>query len=137
MCIRDRYFWVDLLAGAVTALALAAMTSGRLSALHRLLGSNPATSVGRYSYSVYCIHLPLLWLVWHFGVSRLELSALGTFTALTAAGVPVVLVVSYLFFLVVERPFVRHRSMGELRRSLARREDRGTGPSAAQVIRVQ
>ena len=113
--VDAQYFWIDLLAGVATTCALAALACGGLRALGRLLVLRPLRAVGLYSYSVYCVHLPVLYLVWHFLVADLALAPLPHFLVLTAVGVPVVLTVAWAFSLVFERPFITHRSLASLR----------------------
>jgi peptidoglycan/LPS O-acetylase OafA/YrhL len=120
--VEREYFWVDLLAGAATAVVLWSLAIGRGAGLGRFLASRPLAGTGGFSYSIYCMHLPLMWLVWHFGLAPLELSPLGGLALLFAVALPVVLVGSYVFSQVFEQPFLRHRSFRELGNGFIRRE---------------
>lgn len=122
--VDEQYFWVDLAAGAVTAVALAALACGGLPRLCAVLGSRPLRSVGLFSYSVYCVHLPILWLVWHLWLASLRVSPMAHFLLLTGLGVPVALVGSWVFSLAFEKPFLTHRSFRDWQVLLSRRTTR-------------
>jgi len=113
--VNTRYFWLDLVVGTAVALMLAALAADRPRWLHRVLSSAPLRSTGLYSYSIYCVHLPLLWLVWHFGVGRIDVGRGVQFALLVVLGLPLVLLGSYLFSLVFEKPFLTYRSFRDLR----------------------
>nr|WP_227463953.1 acyltransferase [Nocardioides lijunqiniae] len=136
--VVDHFFWVDLLVGAAVAAAIGALAVGRGHAAARLLGSRVLVGVGAYSYSIYLVHAPILWLVWHFGVSRPDLSPGARLAVLLATAGPIVLVACWLFHLVFERPFLTRRSWAAWRDLLspyaARRAGRpapGLPPPAA------
>ena len=112
--VNTRYFWLDMVVGTAVALLLASLTADRPSWLHRLLSSRPLRSTGLYSYSIYCVHLPMLWLVWHFGIGRIGVGRGAQFVLLVVLGLPVVLFGSYLFSLIFEKPFLTYRSFHEL-----------------------
>jgi peptidoglycan/LPS O-acetylase OafA/YrhL len=112
--VSTRYFWLDLIVGTAVALLLASLAADRPGWLHRLLSSRPLRSTGLYSYSIYCVHLPMLWLVWHFGIARIDVGRAGQFVLLLVLGLPVVLFGCYVFSLVFEKPFLTYRSFHEL-----------------------
>ena len=118
--VTEQYFWVDLVAGAATALAAGALVARRPGPLHDVLASRPLRGAGAFSYSIYCVHLPILWLVWHFGIDRVTDGPMTVFTGLTLVGVPAVLVGSYWFSRAFERPFLTHRSFRSLFAALRR-----------------
>ena len=108
--IDEQYFWVDLLVGGGTAVYLAALASSHPPRSRSLLASWPLQRLGMFSYSIYCVHLPVLWLVWHFGISHLPYGRTGLFLALTGVGLPAVVLFSWLFSLLFEKPFLTRRS---------------------------
>lgn len=112
--IDREYFWIDLLVGLGTACLLAALADGGLAPLRRVLAGPVASRVGLFSYSIYLVHLPMLWLTKHFVVDHLPGGALAHFFLLCALGGPVVLSGAYVFHRGCERPFTRHRSLAEL-----------------------
>jgi peptidoglycan/LPS O-acetylase OafA/YrhL len=100
----------DLLVGAAAATLLVHCTeqaiNGRRGFLLSVLESRPALAVGHFSYSLYLTHLPLLALC-YFGLAGLGLSGPALALAMLAVGVPASLLVGYLFYLAVERHFLR------------------------------
>ncbi len=108
--VETHYFWVTLLVGAATAAWLASLVEGRPRMLSSLLATRPLGSTGRFSYSLYCVHLPLLWLTWRFVVTPIGASTEASFWMLLALGLPVALVGAYAFSRVFERPFLTRRS---------------------------
>ncbi|BDI29362.1 hypothetical protein CCAX7_14130 [Capsulimonas corticalis] len=71
----------------------------------RVLNSKAAQAVGAFSYSLYLIHVPLLEQIDRFLPQGL--SADERWGMLAAIGLPLVLAAAYLFYLAVERPFLR------------------------------
>ena len=66
----------------------------------------PLVLVGTFGYSLYLVHAPLLQLLWQYVLVPLHLSPFATFEWLATGGTAVILVVSYLFFLACEKPFM-------------------------------
>ncbi len=102
----------DALVGAATASALLYLTphalrpaEQRRPLLLRILESGPLVALGRFSYSLYLTHLPIVALC-YFGLRRLELSPNAEMLSLIALGLPLSLLFSYAFFWVFERRFV-------------------------------
>jgi peptidoglycan/LPS O-acetylase OafA/YrhL len=73
----------------------------------RVLDSRAVAGLGRFSYSMYLIHEPLLRLTAGF-LLALGLPAPALFAAQFLLAVPLVIGLCYLFYLPFERPFVRH-----------------------------
>jgi len=71
----------------------------------RLCESRPAVRLGVFSYSLYLIHAPVL-AVCQALVRPLRLPPTWELTLMLAAGVPLALLCSYLFYLAFERPFL-------------------------------
>jgi peptidoglycan/LPS O-acetylase OafA/YrhL len=71
----------------------------------RLLKSRPLVLVGTFSYSLYLIHAPALWVLFPV-IHTLRLSDNAAFLFRLAVGTPFALLLAYLFFLIVERPFL-------------------------------
>lgn len=113
--VDREYFWVDLLVGATAASLIGWLATDRPRRLAAVLGGWPLRNLGLFSYTIYCIHLPVLWLVWHFGVSRIEADATTKFVLLTAVGMPTVVAASWMFSRVFEKPFLTHRSFASVR----------------------
>ena len=65
-----------------------------------------AVFVGTFSYSLYLIHAPLLQVAWQYGVEPLHESPGVAFLLMLAFAVPPIVALSFVFFLVAERPFL-------------------------------
>jgi peptidoglycan/LPS O-acetylase OafA/YrhL len=96
-----------------TVVGLAAMTLVVAAArrpngwLHQALAARPLARIGLFSYSLYLVHAPLVHLVWQYALRPLHLGPRATFSLLVAAGGPAIVGAAWLFFLVLERPFLR------------------------------
>ena len=86
----------------------------------RLVQSPLAITLGAFSYSLYLSHGPVLTVLSHL-LHSLQMSANLTATALYLVGLPISLLIAYLFYLVFERPFT---SSFLLKRKLQRAESR-------------
>jgi peptidoglycan/LPS O-acetylase OafA/YrhL len=100
---------VDLLLGAGVGPLIAglALAQGKLlTTLKRILRWRPLVFVGSFSYSLYLVHTPLLhgaWLIW----SKLtQQGPVGLF-GLLLLSCPLIVVLSWCFFVLFERPFMR------------------------------
>jgi peptidoglycan/LPS O-acetylase OafA/YrhL len=102
----------DAMVGATTAVSLVYLTKHAVKPAStsrpfclRVLESAPLVAVGRFSYSLYLTHLPVVALL-YFGLRRLALSASTEMLLLSVLSVPASLLFSYAFFWVFERRFV-------------------------------
>ncbi|HTK21248.1 MAG TPA: acyltransferase [Mucilaginibacter sp.] len=66
----------------------------------------PLVLTGTFSYSLYLIHPPLLQLLTQYVLADMHLSTLGKTCFLIIVGTPLIVFISYLFFLVFEKPFL-------------------------------
>jgi peptidoglycan/LPS O-acetylase OafA/YrhL len=116
------FFWVDLAAAPAIALLLAAVATERPKPLVWLLDTRPVRSLGKFSYSLYLVHAPIV-LVVAVKVAQPWLgTGLDAFWLTLAIAVPVSLVFARLFAAVFEIPFQRYRSFTALRAAIS---DRG------------
>ena len=107
--------WIDALVGGFAALVLLMLGAqnrrGGRTRLHAVLSWRPLASVGQFSYSLYLIHLPLLWLF--IAVSHLAVHHGVSFhivrRCLAVFGVPLIVAAAYGFSIVFERPFLDSR----------------------------
>lgn len=111
---NDHAWTVDVLVGAIVAAMLIYCTSFLTTTDNRqqpililqLLGSQWAVALGSFSYSLYLVHAPIL------GVSQLLVDSLDmppmvqVLTLLMV--VPLAVILSYLFHLAFERPFMHN-----------------------------
>jgi peptidoglycan/LPS O-acetylase OafA/YrhL len=94
------------------------MTSLNHSAwYHRLLSFPPLVFVGTFAYSIYLVHAPFLQLLWQYPYAPMQSQPLLMFGLLIFPGMPLIVSVSYLFFIFCERPFLNKR---EAKGSLSR-----------------
>jgi peptidoglycan/LPS O-acetylase OafA/YrhL len=101
---------MDILVGAATAalLAYAAAAKGSPSGLVRFLSTRGFVWLGVVSYSLYLIHDPLLALL-KILLIHLDYGPLTQFTVMIVVGLPLVLVITYGFHRVFEKPFMSAR----------------------------
>jgi len=106
-------YLIDMLLGAASAAGLIWCGRHCAAAHHplalRMLNFKPLVTLGGMSFSLYLIHVPV-WLaiapiVRHFSVSPAHELAIRLMI-----GVPVAILVSYLFYLLIERPCMVHRN---------------------------
>ncbi|MEU1973766.1 acyltransferase [Microbacterium sp. NPDC019599] len=106
------YYAVEVLVGLMLAVGLAAIgprsVQGRTPKWIGRLGSKPLVTLGLFSYSIYLVHSPLL------GLANLLLLPLGLpvtvqYLVMTFVVLPIVLVICYGFFWLVERHFLNSR----------------------------
>jgi peptidoglycan/LPS O-acetylase OafA/YrhL len=104
------FLWIDLAIAPAMTLLVVAVTRGRPEPLVRLLDTRPVRGLGRFSYSLYLIQLPIVVVVSRT-LSRHGLAdpGLPRFFATLALAVPLALVLARLFAAVFEIPFQRHR----------------------------
>jgi peptidoglycan/LPS O-acetylase OafA/YrhL len=126
-----QFFWFDLAIGACTAGLLAGLCYPGRSRVRDTLSSPPMRKVGRFSYSVYLIHLPVLTLLWAWLVIPLDVSPGASFALLLGVGFPAVIAVAWLFSRVFEEPFINYRSFGDLRDAWRARRAEPAPPAPA------
>lgn len=72
----------------------------------KLLQSKLLVFIGTFSYSVYLIHEPLLQIATQYILLPMHISAFTSSMLLIFAFMPLIILVSYLFFIVFEKPFL-------------------------------
>jgi peptidoglycan/LPS O-acetylase OafA/YrhL len=107
-----RYF--DIFLGAAAFLLLVGTSNGN-GVLRTMLSWKPLVTVGTFSYSLYLLHAPFVQLAWQYGASRMPISDETRFALLVFAGIPLIMLISYGFFLLFERPFLNPSSRGVAR----------------------
>jgi peptidoglycan/LPS O-acetylase OafA/YrhL len=93
---------------AFSLLVAGARTEGR-NPVRAVLGARWLAAIGVFSYSIYLIHAPLLQVETQYVLGPMHLGAAREYLLLLALGVPVIVLASYCFFLVCERPFMSAR----------------------------
>jgi peptidoglycan/LPS O-acetylase OafA/YrhL len=111
----NHYYWIDLAIGPAIAMLLAAVAGERSSALMRLLDNRPMRSLGRISFSLYLIHLPIVSMISRRLVAPHVPSGMPTFWTTLILAVPVAVATAWCFAAVFETPFQRHRTWASLK----------------------
>lgn len=117
----NHYFAVDLVLAAPIGCLLAAVALGAPAPLVRLLDTAPVRGLGRFSYSLYLVHVPIVTVVSRLVVPHLAPAGTPAFLVTLVIAVPAALVFARLFAAVFELPFVKHRSARALRAALGRK----------------
>jgi len=112
------FFWIDIAIGPAVALLLAGVATGRPAALVRVLDWRPIRGLGSYSYSLYLIHAPVVWIISQRVVDPWVAPGGLRFAANLVLAVPLAIVVARVFASVFELPFQRHRGWRALRAAL-------------------
>jgi peptidoglycan/LPS O-acetylase OafA/YrhL len=96
---------LEPLVGAATGCLLVALGCDRASTLRRALSWKPLVVVGSFSYSLYLLHAPLLQLIWQYAMRPLRLPLHNGYAlaALLALGIPLSILVGWIYFQLVER----------------------------------
>jgi peptidoglycan/LPS O-acetylase OafA/YrhL len=89
---------------------MAVMFDGGFPRLRGALASRIGVTLGLFSYSIYLLHGPLVGLLDQEVFRPMHLAPPVTFGLLLVLGVPVIVVICYVFHLVFEAPFLRRRA---------------------------
>jgi peptidoglycan/LPS O-acetylase OafA/YrhL len=108
------YFWIDLAITPGLTMLIVAVATRPAGALTRLLSSRPLARLGKISYSLYLIHLPILTVLAKKVAPHHVERGPHTYAFLVVVGVPLSLLAAWLFAAVFEIPFQRHRSWRDL-----------------------
>jgi len=95
----------DLAIGVATGVMLVMMARSERCWPRRVVERKWIVFVGLFSYSLYLIHAPLLQVIWQYGIRPLHVRATVAFGLLIGVGMPVIVGVTYLFYLGFERRF--------------------------------
>lgn len=116
-------YWrfIDLLVGAGMSLLLVHCHTQPQSLVTRFLSLRGLVFIGSFSYSIYLMHFPLQALVWTQVVRPPGLSIETSFGLFVLLGFPLVLAMCWAFFLLFERPVLKHRPRLLSGRTLRRR----------------
>lgn len=98
---------IDLPVGIMAFALLIHTTLRERSWATRFFNTKGVVLIGTFSYSLYLVHAPLLQIIWQYGTRPLNFSRELTFLILCTIGLALTLVLSYLFFLLCEKPFMR------------------------------
>jgi peptidoglycan/LPS O-acetylase OafA/YrhL len=102
------YFWIDLAITPGLTMLILAVANGRLGWMRRLDG------LGKISYSLYLIHLPILTVLAKKVAPHYAEPGPHTWIFVVVVGLPISIAAAWLFAQVFELPFQRHRSWAAL-----------------------
>jgi peptidoglycan/LPS O-acetylase OafA/YrhL len=105
-----RWPFLDLLSASSAACALVAAAAPGSNLLRRAFELRPLVSIGRYSYSLYLVHAPLLQIFWQYLLKPLGLDGAAAFGAIAVFGTPLILLTAQLFYRWCEKPFATSRT---------------------------
>jgi peptidoglycan/LPS O-acetylase OafA/YrhL len=125
------YFWIDLAMTPGLTMLIVAVATGSAAGLTRLLSSRPLESLGRISYSLYLIHLPILTVLAKKVAPHFVARGPHTYAFVLLVGLPLSLLAARLFATVFEIPFRRHRSWRALLAAARRATASGVPPDRA------
>ncbi|WP_433499346.1 acyltransferase family protein [Sphaerimonospora sp. CA-214678] len=129
----EHFFWIDLAVGPAAGLTLVAVATRRPAGLVRMLDAAPIRALGRFSYSLYLTHAPIVVVLSTLVVAPRIGPGLPGFLVTAAVAVPASLLFAWLFAAVLELPFQRHRSWSALRTAAKGRLSRWTGRSDVEA----
>lgn len=104
------YFWIDLAITPGLTMLIIAVATRSAPWLTRLLSSRPLHELGKISYSLYLIHLPILTVLGKKVAPHFAERGPHTWIFVVVVGVPISLVVAWVFAHAFELPFQRYRS---------------------------
>ena len=120
----NHYYWIDLAIGPAMAMLLAAVASRRSSGLMRLLDNRLMRSLGKISFSLYLIHLPLVSIISRRLVAPHVPSGMPAFWSTLILAVPATVVTAWCFAAIFEGPFQQHRTVASLKAAACIRWER-------------
>lgn len=98
--------YADVFVGIWAATVMIAAANTEIGWLNKALSWRPLVAVGTFAYSIYLIHAPLIQVIWQYLLFPLQPHPLFRLMTLFVVGTPLIVGISYLFFLVGERPFL-------------------------------
>jgi peptidoglycan/LPS O-acetylase OafA/YrhL len=119
--IGGHLFWVELALAPALGCLLAGLATGRPAGLVRVLDSRALRRLGSFSYSLYLTHAPIVVVVYFGLVPGLIRPGIPAFLLSLAIGVPVAIGFAWLFAMLFDIPFQRHRGRRELQAAVSER----------------
>jgi peptidoglycan/LPS O-acetylase OafA/YrhL len=98
--------FADVFFGLIIGFFLIVLALDKLDIIYRILSLNFLSKIGIFAYSIYLIHAPFLQLLSVYFIAPLGLSPLNSLLVFYFAGFPIILLISYLFYRIAEKPVV-------------------------------
>ncbi|MFM7986896.1 MAG: acyltransferase, partial [Candidatus Fonsibacter sp.] len=108
--VEQNLAFLDSLCAFATLSILIAGAKLKHNKLSQFIGSRFLVFIEIFSYSIYLIHAPILEMLWRYILCPLEWDKVSEFLALLVIGVPVILILSRVFFQFCEYTFLNRRS---------------------------
>jgi peptidoglycan/LPS O-acetylase OafA/YrhL len=106
--------YLDFPAAVATALLLIMLATSSDGRVARFLEMRWLVRIGQFSFTVYLIHSLPLQLLWQEIVQPLAAPVWANYLLLTGPGLALIVLISHLVFLAIERPFTRRPSAARL-----------------------
>jgi peptidoglycan/LPS O-acetylase OafA/YrhL len=100
---------LNIFVGIGSAFLLIAATRSEKSIVRRIAEFPPVVWIGGFSYTLYLLHFPLQQLTWQLFVQPCRLSKLTGFLIVAGPGTAIIVLVSFAFYRVFEKPFMRSK----------------------------
>lgn len=100
----------ETLFALTAAFLLVTLASASMTPLKTVLEWKPLVLIGGFSYSLYLVHAPIIEIVAQYAVVPQRLAEVPAFGLLCLWSLPLILFVSYAFYLLFERPFLAKKS---------------------------
>lgn len=98
----------DIIFGFVVACLLISISGEKATYLKRALSFKPLVFIGTFAFSIYLLHYPILQLIWRYIINHLQINTLNKYYMMIVIGIPIVLGLAYLFYLLFERPYMNN-----------------------------
>ena len=102
----EQYPFYDLPGGVLAACLLITASLSPRSLANRVCSWRPLAWAGTFSYSLYLIHVPIIVFLLRFVMQPHGIEGVRGYVFLIFVGLPIIVIVSYLFYLLCERPFM-------------------------------
>lgn len=100
---------MNIFVGIGSAFLLIAATRSHKNIIRRIANFPPIVWVGGFSYSLYLLHFPIQQLIWQLFVQPYHLSKLTGFLIVAGPGTAIILLISFAFYRIFEKPFMRSK----------------------------
>ncbi len=107
----NHLFWMDLALGPAIACLLAALATGHVAGLRRVLDARPIRGLGASSYSLYLTHAPIVVVVYEKIVAGRVPQGAPAFLVTAALALPLTIVFARVFASFFETPFLQPRDL--------------------------
>jgi peptidoglycan/LPS O-acetylase OafA/YrhL len=103
--------YLDYIVGAWAVCAIVSASRSDGSPFYRILSSRPLVAVGKFSYSLYLIHVICYAVFWHYVFVPLRLGDNAAVAGMLCLAAPLTIALAYVFHLAFERPFLNQKSL--------------------------